>query len=107
MKWSIEKIKLDLVVNWKISRNESLFKENYILKLQTKEGEFLGEAAPNIRYGESASRIEKDYQKLLNANENDHEELLKKLDDFHFCHSFRFACESALLRSLAFKSSKT
>ena len=107
MKWSIEKIKLDLVVNWKISRNESLFKENYILKLQTKEGEFLGEAAPNIRYGESASRIEKDYQKLLNANENDHEELLKKLDDFHFCHSFRFACESAILRSLAFKMNKS
>ena len=68
MNWEIEKIKLDLIVNWKISRNESLFKNNFILKLKQGDQVFLGEVAPNIRYGEDEEKILKDFNTLKESS---------------------------------------
>lgn len=107
MNWSLEKIKLDLVVNWKISRNESLFKENYILKLSAFDSEFLGEVAPNIRYGETPEKVLSDFEKLKKISENDISHFIKNLDQYDFSHSFRFACESACLRALSSNEKKT
>lgn len=47
-------IKLELQNVWTISRNSSRFKENVFVKLEKDGITAFGEAAPNIRYGESA-----------------------------------------------------
>jgi glutamate racemase len=86
MKLSLKKVKLELKVNWKISRNESLYKENFILS----NGEFESEIAPNIRYNESVDRIEKEFIELVNSN------VLKVQS--HWCNSFKNAVANLELK---------
>ncbi len=57
MEWTIEKIRLDLKYTWKISRNASTFKENFIVKCSGDGHEGIGEVAPNIRYNETPENI--------------------------------------------------
>ena len=57
----LEKVRLDLNVEWKISRNSTNFKENYILT----QGEYQSEVAPNVRYGETSEHIEKSFNDYL------------------------------------------
>lgn len=55
--------RLQLKHAWTISRNSSQFKDNVFVKLE-KDGVIgLGEAAPNVRYGESAELTIKEIQK--------------------------------------------
>ncbi len=85
MNCTLEKIRLELKVNWKISRNESLYKENFILKC----GEYASEVAPNIRYGESCERIEKEFSEFQ-AN--------PKYVSPEWCNSFKNAVNNLLLK---------
>ncbi len=57
MEWTIEKIRLDLKYTWKISRNASTFKENFIVRCKGEGFEGMGEVAPNIRYNETPDLI--------------------------------------------------
>lgn len=84
MQYELEKINLELKVNWKISRNESRHKENFILKL----GEFSSEIAPNIRYDETPKLIESHFKELLKASKM----------QFHWCSSFQSAVNNVLLK---------
>jgi L-alanine-DL-glutamate epimerase-like enolase superfamily enzyme len=52
--WSIEAITLDLKYTWKISRNASTQKTNLIVTVSDGTCSGKGEAAPNVRYQESA-----------------------------------------------------
>jgi hypothetical protein len=61
----LEKIHLDLKVVWKLSRNQTTFKENYIVHLENKDGTFLSEIAPNIRYGETPEKISQQFEQWL------------------------------------------
>ena len=54
----LKEIELDLKVNWKISRNESTQKTNFIFMISEGDLEFYGEIAPNIRYQETIEKIE-------------------------------------------------
>ena len=65
MDYKLEKIKLDLKVDWKISRNSSTFKENFILS----RGDYASEIAPNIRYQEDTKLIESHFKELGKAKE--------------------------------------
>ena len=104
MKISLKKIRLDLKVNWKLSRNETLYKENFILSLDDSGIIGLGEIAPNIRYDETAEKIEQDYNFLIKRIEQESiEEILKENT---FCNSFNFALDSALLHLNSLKSNK-
>lgn len=96
MKISFEKKKLELKVNWKISRNESLFKENYICSI---EGKYLGlgECAPNIRYGETHEKIQKEISELTKYKNEI--ELSKYLDEIKISHSLECAVRNALFFS--------
>ena len=76
--WSIVSIKLALKFNWKISRNTSLFKENYIISLSENNIIGQGEVAFNIRYGESKESIleefawfceQYNYKRVFNRND--------------------------------------
>ncbi len=93
MKISIEKIELELKVNWKLSRNETLLKENFILRLEKNNVVGLGEVAPNIRYDETPIKIQQDFQSLLERSKN--ETISDILKDNSFCNSFNFALDSA------------
>lgn len=109
MKISLELIHLDLKVNWKLSRNQTTFKKNYIVKLDTDKGEFRSEIAPNIRYGETVENILSQFEAwnsgvdLESINLQNMEERLSALK----FHSLRFGVESVLLSYFAKKENKT
>lgn len=89
---SLEKIHLDLKVNWKLSRNQTNFKENFIVHLTTDLGDFRSEIAPNIRYGETHESILNQFHDWKEATDFS----LASLDGgLH--HSLRFGLESVLL----------
>ena len=56
--------KLQLKDVWTISRNSSHFKENVFVKLEKDGITGYGEAAPNIRYGESVEKAEAEIRRV-------------------------------------------
>lgn len=111
MKLWLELIHLDLKVNWKLSRNQTTFKKNFIVHLETDLGHFKSEIAPNSRYGESIEKIELQFQDWLQlvdlASIKTSEALLENLHKLPLLHSLSFGIESAFLNYLAALSGKT
>lgn len=110
MRIFLEKIHLDLKVNWKLSRNQTTFKENYIVHLECDEGHFRSEIAPNIRYDETVQNIFEEFEKWyqgfdLKSFKNTAElpEILSGIK----LHSLRFGLESVLLSLLAKRSGQS
>lgn len=103
MKLWLEKIQLPLKVNWKLSRNQTTLKENFIVHFETPSGKFRSEIAPNVRYGESIESIQKQFDEWLSLNDFS----LKSLDNFKLHHSLRFGLESVLLSDIAKKNNQT
>lgn len=56
--WSMRSIHLDLKYVWKISRNSSAFKTNFIVQFEKNGFIGIGEVAPNIRYQETTESIQ-------------------------------------------------
>lgn len=106
MKFSLSPIRLDLIVNWKLSRNESAHKVNFIFKIIEGDYEFCSEIAPNIRYGETQEKIEKDFEYFIQAY-NSSADLNELLYGHDFCHSFQFAVESAFTHKKAFDNNQS
>lgn len=94
MKFELEKIVLDLKVNWKLSRNESLTKTNFIFKIIEDDMVYMGEIAPNIRYHETSEKILRDFDHFQSSY-SPSIPLEKILYESNFSHSFQFAVESA------------
>jgi L-alanine-DL-glutamate epimerase-like enolase superfamily enzyme len=109
MKLWLEKIHLDLKVNWKLSRNQTTFKENFIVHFETLIGNFRSEVAPNIRYGETVTNIEQQFE-IWNSSVDLSQLKLSNLEDIlkpvKF-HSLRFGLESVLLSFLATAENKS
>jgi L-Ala-D/L-Glu epimerase len=84
MNLRLEKIHLPLTVNWKLSRNQTTFKENFIVHY----GEFRSEIAPNIRYGETPDAIQEQFENWLPTRDL----------DAPLFHSLRFGLESVMLQ---------
>ncbi len=105
MRLWLEKIHLDLKVVWKLSRNQTTFKENFIVHLETKEGMFLSEIAPNIRYGETPEKIQIQFEQWLKNTDiekiSNEKELTLSLDKTKLFHALRFGIESAFLSLFA------
>lgn len=53
MRLTYKRLRLDLQFTWAIARNSSDYKENFIVELSESPCKGWGEAAPNIRYGET------------------------------------------------------
>lgn len=110
MKLFLEKIDLPLKVNWKLSRNQTTLKENYIVHLETKFGKFRSEIAPNIRYGETVANIKDEF---TSWSQDVKFESIKSVSDLTSAlkpiklHSLRFGLESALLSYLASSENKS
>lgn len=108
MKLWLEKIHLGLKVNWKLSRNQTTFKENFIVHLHTLSGDFRSEIAPNIRYGETPELIEKQFNEWLEKNDitkiSNLAMLDADLDQMKLFHSLRFGLESVFVSYFAKKN---
>jgi L-alanine-DL-glutamate epimerase-like enolase superfamily enzyme len=110
MKLWLEKIHLDLKVNWKLSRNQTTIKENFIVHLDAYSHHYRSEIAPNSRYGETHQNIQEEFDKWFASvslpaltNIILVTESLSKIK----LHSLRFGLESVLLSYLAHRSSQT
>lgn len=98
--WEIEKKRLNLIYSWKISRNESDFKDNYFIRVSGNSITAWGEAAPNIRYGESPEKIKNEFDQFLKSEPGktkNIEELTILLDSLGLSNSLRFGIESAFI----------
>lgn len=94
--WNFEFIQLDLRVTWKIARNSSTFKKNLIVTYKDTECSFKGEAAPNIRYGETPKSLEEDvesFKRLINECA-DFDTLYKRTIKANLSNCFKFAVTS-------------
>lgn len=110
MKWSLEDIHLPLKFNWKIARNETLFKTNLLVRLKVDELEGLGEVAFNIRYGEDSEKLKHEFEHFSHDFPQDIESVEEVME---FCaqkelsSSLRFGIESAFVHYLAVASGKS
>jgi len=104
--WDYTILHLTLKYTWKISRNASDEKKNLIVFLHQDGKQFAGEAAPNIRYGETIELLEEQFNLFARSFRPD---LLKDenqfndfLDAAQLCQSLRFALESAYVHARCF-----
>jgi L-alanine-DL-glutamate epimerase-like enolase superfamily enzyme len=98
MQWSIEPIRLELKYTWKISRNASDYKINFIVSVRDGEHEGRGEVAPNIRYNETADSIAAAFQTFMSHNNDaprDARELAAHIKALNLPNALRFGIESA------------
>ncbi len=65
--WEIEPIDLHLKYTWKLSRNETDVKTNFIVKATLDHHSGYGEVAPNIRFGETPALIQTSFEAFLAA----------------------------------------
>jgi L-alanine-DL-glutamate epimerase-like enolase superfamily enzyme len=93
---SIEKKKLDLRVNWKLSRNETLYKENFFITITDGKFSGTGEIAPNIRYQENEELILENFSKFQKLD-LESLSLQEHIQQENFCHSFKFGASSAVV----------
>jgi len=97
---SLEAKTLELKFTWKIARNASDFKRNFFIKICDGDFEAMGEATPNVRYGESAELITVQFEQLQNAGLSqiqDVETLHSLFQKISTCNSLRFGIESAFI----------
>jgi L-alanine-DL-glutamate epimerase-like enolase superfamily enzyme len=94
--------KLSLKKTWKLSRNSSDIKENFILKLN----DCLSEIAPNIRYGETLELVSEELEiaKSFFEQASDLDHINSQLEEFQkkykISNSTRFGLESLLIHDL-------
>ncbi|QHL88952.1 dipeptide epimerase [Nibribacter ruber] len=110
MNWQIELLDLALKFTWKISRNASDMKTNLLVTVGDERTQGRGEAAPNIRYGETPELLQQQFNSLQKnglANVETVEELQHLTQQEKTLPALRFALESALVHYLARKENKT
>ncbi len=99
--WKIEPITLDLKYTWKISRNATDRKTNLIVTVTDGTNSGSGEAAPNIRYHESAEeglRLFMPFADIASQGVFNADDLRDKIKSSGLFNSLSFAVESAWFR---------
>lgn len=97
MRLEIRPIKLPLKVNWKISRNSSVEKQNYIISVRGDEN-ILGEVAPNIRYRETPEIIEEQFQKYFSQEFETLFDIKVMMNIPEICHSLKFGIDQIIIQ---------
>ena len=102
--WTLTTHELPLRYLWKISRNASAIKINLVLQATQVGTSGRGEAAPNVRYGETPALLQAQFTDLL-AHGLTHADTLPDLTTLltaqPVAHALRFALEAALTHCLA------
>jgi L-alanine-DL-glutamate epimerase-like enolase superfamily enzyme len=102
--WSLTAHLLPLRYVWKISRNASVTKTNLVVQVAASGCTGRGEAAPNVRYGESPELLQTQFAALQAAGlaaVDSLEQLDLLLAATPVAHALSFALESALTHWLA------
>lgn len=102
MRKSLSPLRLDLKVNWKLSRNESLHKDNFLVELECDGVKGMGEVAPNVRYGETPRNIKEQFDALPEFKGP--EELLSYCENAALFHSLKCGLNCAGVELLAHKN---
>ncbi|ABG58938.1 dipeptide epimerase [Cytophaga hutchinsonii] len=101
--WEQAHLQLPLKYTWKISRNASTEKINVIVFLCIDGRTYPGEAAPNVRYGESVELIDLQFKHFQTVWKDsllqDEHAYNDVLDGLKLCQSLRFALESAYVHA--------
>ncbi|GAA4304384.1 dipeptide epimerase [Nibribacter koreensis] len=108
--WQIETLDLALKFTWKISRNATDVKTNLIVTVGNERVQGRGEAAPNIRYGETPALLLEQFENLQKnglSSVETVEELQYLTQRENVMPALRFALESTLVHYLSRKASKT
>lgn len=103
-RWTAESIHLDLKYTWKISRNATDFKTNIIVTLQDGGITAKGEAAPNVRYNESAESCLEEFNRFVKLlpEQTDHlNQIREAITNAGVSHALAFAIESAWIHRCA------
>jgi len=102
--WTLATQELHLRYVWKISRNASTTKTNLLLRVTGHGHSGLGEAAPNVRYGESPELLRQQFDGLQQSGLQSVASLVE-LDALlaaqPVAHALSFALEAALVHWLA------
>ena len=102
--WSITSLLLPLRYVWKISRNASTTKTNLLVRVASSGQQGQGEAAPNVRYGETPELLQEQFA-TLQARGLSNVETLAELDALlaahPVAHALSFGLEAALVQWLA------
>lgn len=112
MLWTIEPRELPLRYTWKIARNASTSKTNLLVRVQAESDGPVGwgEAAPNVRYGESPESLQAEFKQLVGSG-LDQIKSLDELDELlgqhPVAHALSFALESALVHWEAARTGRT
>lgn len=109
LQWSLEKIHLPLKFAWKISRNTSAQKTNYIVRAEENGLSGWGEIAFNVRYGESEESVERGFRRFLKLKVDfqDADDLQTAMKGEDLDKSLRFGLESAWVRLQAKKQGRS
>ncbi|MBJ6109767.1 dipeptide epimerase [Hymenobacter sp. BT523] len=102
--WTLTAHELPLRFVWKISRNASAAKTNLLVRMAGQGHHGTGEAAPNVRYGETPELLARQFEDLQAAGLNgvaSLEELDPLLAAQPVAHALSFALEAALVQWLA------
>ena len=102
--WTLTAYDLPLRYLWKISRNASSSKTNLVVQATQAEASGRGEAAPNVRYGESPALLQAQFDDLLHhglTHADTLPDLAALLAARPVAHALRFALEAALTHCLA------
>ncbi|MGV3540361.1 MAG: dipeptide epimerase [Rufibacter sp.] len=105
--WHLETRELALRYTWKISRNASDVKNNLFVTVGDGKTQGRGEAAPNVRYGETPELLNQQFASLT-ANGLDQvgtvEELQQLTKQVEVLPALRFALESAFIHYICRKN---
>jgi L-alanine-DL-glutamate epimerase-like enolase superfamily enzyme len=107
--WTLATHELPLSYLWKISRNASATKTNLVLQATQGDASGRGEAAPNVRYGETPALLQAQFNDLLAhglAEADTLPDLTALLASRPVAHALRFALESALTHCLATRAGR-
>lgn len=107
LKWTIRFHRLDLKYTWAISRNATDFKINAFVTVTDGTHTGIGEAAPNVRYGESPELFEKTFAELNLQGFENLGGLASHLKQQQIPNSLRFAIESAYVHYCCAKEKKS
>ncbi|MBJ6145627.1 enolase C-terminal domain-like protein [Hymenobacter sp. BT559] len=102
--WTLTAHDLPLRYTWKIARNASTTKTNLVVQATQAGSVGRGEAAPNVRYGESPELLQQQFARLLAAGlpqVTTLPELAALLAAQPVAHALAFALEAALTHCLA------
>ncbi|GAA4374034.1 dipeptide epimerase [Hymenobacter koreensis] len=112
LNWTIQTLELPLRFTWKISRNASDTKTNLLIRVADAVAPQVvgwGEAAPNVRYGETPELLLTQFESLQAdlARVKTVAELTAVLEAHQPAHALRFALESAYVHREALQQGKS